>query len=269
MNIKINGEKVQTNLSTILAIQAAFYPEIKTPVRILNGFQTSENLEITEGDELFFIEKGKFPKQEEFEAMLSARHTPHVYEKVKQGRVAIAGLGGLGSNIAILLARTGIGHLHLVDFDVVEPSNLNRQQYKIRHLGMHKTEAMKAELQEINPFVTVEIDTVRVTQENARELFADDDIICEAFDTPEAKALLINEIAGHFPQKKIVSGSGMAGYESSNLIQTKKSIGNLYLCGDGVTNAKVGRGLMAPRVAICAGHEANMILRLLLGQETV
>lgn len=269
MQIKVNGKDVQTQYQTIFEIQQALYPQAENPVRILNGFQTSENLEVVEGDELVFIQKGKFPEKEEFEAMLSARHTPHVYGKVKQGRVAIAGLGGLGSNIAVALARTGVGHLHLVDFDVVEPSNLNRQQYKISHLGMYKTEAMKAELEEINPFIAVKIDTVRITQENVLDMFASDNIICEAFDNPDAKALLINAIAQNCPEKKIVAGSGMAGYESSNLIQTRKSIGNLYLCGDGVTNAKVGRGLMAPRVAICAGHEANMILRLLLGQETV
>lgn len=99
------------------------------------------------------------PDREEMESMLCARHTPHVYEKAKKARVAIAGLGGLGSNIAIMLARTGIGHLHLIDFDIVEPSNLNRQQYMVEHLGMYKTEALKDELQRM-----IRISRYRLTQ---------------------------------------------------------------------------------------------------------
>ncbi len=86
------------------------------------------------------------PPQDEFESLMCARHTPHVFEKVKSAKVAIAGLGGLGSNIAVNLARTGVGNLHLIDFDIVEPSNLNRQQYKVKHLGLYKTEALKNEI---------------------------------------------------------------------------------------------------------------------------
>ena len=104
-------------------------------VWIVEGFQTDENLSLKDGMTINWIQKGKMPDREEMESMLCARHTPHVYEKAKKARVAIAGLGGLGSNIAIMLARTGIGHLHLIDFDIVEPSNLNRQQYMVEHLA--------------------------------------------------------------------------------------------------------------------------------------
>lgn len=200
---------------------------------------------------------------------MCARHTPRVHEKVKKARVAVAGLGGLGSNITISLARTGVGHLHLIDFDIVEPSNLNRQQYKISHLGMYKTDAIKKEIEEINPYITVTTECVRVTEENAAALFKDDDIICEAFDNPESKSLLVNTILEAFPEKAIVAASGMAGYESGNLIKTRRISKNFYLCGDGVTDAKIGRGLMAPRVSICAGHQANMVLRLIVGEEEV
>lgn len=96
-------------------------------------------------------------------------------------------------------------------------------------------------------------------------MLKDDEIICEAFDRPDRKAMLINTLMQHLPQKKIVSASGMAGFESSNTIQTKRRMQNLYVCGDGETSAMVGRGLMAPRVLICAGHQANMVLRLILG----
>ena len=269
MNIKINGKPVTTNCLTLHELCKNNYSEKTNIITILNGFQTFDDYELNENDEVNFIEKGKMPSKDEFESLMCARHTPHVFEKVKVAKVAIAGLGGLGSNIAVSLARTGVGHLHLIDFDIVEPSNLNRQQYKIKHLGLHKTEALKSEIEEINPFIKVTIDTVKVTEENIKTLFKDDDIICEAFDNPTAKALIVNGLLECYPLKKIVSASGMAGYESNNTIITKKITDNFYLCGDGKTGAMLGRGLMAPRVSICAGHQANMVLRLILGIEEI
>lgn len=183
------------------------------------------------------------------------------------GEWASRGLGGVGSNTACYLARIGVGHLHLVDFDRVDLTNLNRQQYFLEHVGMAKTEALKSQLLRINPYLDITTDFVRVTEENVGELFAGDDIICEAFDVPEAKAFLVNGILEHFPEKKLVAASGMAGVKSSNIIRTRRIGRNFYLCGDGVTESEPGRGLMAPRVAVCAAHEANMIARLLLGEE--
>ncbi|MCW6084259.1 MULTISPECIES: thiamine biosynthesis protein ThiF [Clostridium] len=269
MNIKINGKQITTNCSTLHDLRKKHYGDSENIITIFNGFQTFDNYDISKNDEVNFIEKGKMPPQDEFESLMCARHTPHVFEKVKASKVAIAGLGGLGSNIAVNLARTGVGHLHLIDFDIVEPSNLNRQQYKIKHLGLYKTEALKNEIEEINPFIKVTIDTVKVTEKNIQSLFKNDDIICEAFDNPTAKAMLVNNLLEYYPLKKIVSASGMAGYESSNTIVTKKVTDNFYLCGDGTTGAMVGRGLMAPRVSICAGHQSNMVLRLILGIQEV
>ncbi|PSH02977.1 MAG: thiamine biosynthesis protein ThiF [Acidobacteria bacterium] len=267
MKIKINGKATSTDSSSLFQLMSERRIAPDNLIVILNGFQTPEDLPVHDGDEVVFIEKGKMPDRTEFEAMMSARHTPHIYEKLKQARVALAGLGGLGSTIAVALARTGVGKLHLVDFDVVEPSNLNRQQYKIKHLGMKKTEALKMELEEINPFITVLIDTAKIAEDNIPHLFAEDDIVCEAFDQPDAKAMLVNGLREHFPNKKIVAASGLAGYESGNFIATKRLMKNLYLCGDGTTEARIGRGLMAPRVSICAGHQANMVLRLIMGME--
>ena len=136
--------------------------------------------------------KGVMPAAEELENMMMARHTPTVHQKLKQGRVAIAGLGGLGSNIAVMLARIGVGQMLLVDFDIVEPSNLNRQSYYIRHLGMPKTQALKEQLAEINPFIQVETQTIRVEAENVASLFDGYSILCEAFDKPEVKAMLVS-----------------------------------------------------------------------------
>ncbi|WP_404332124.1 sulfur carrier protein ThiS adenylyltransferase ThiF [Mesobacillus maritimus] len=267
MKLTVNGNEME------LACQSAF--EVReqighpTDIVILNGFQIDKDCQLSENDVLSVIQKGVMPKEEELESMMMARHTPHVHNQLKEGRVAIAGLGGLGSNIAVMLARIGVGQLLLVDFDIVEPSNLNRQSYYIRHLGLPKTLALKEQLEEINPFITINTETMKITEENVKQLFSGYDIVCEAFDKPDQKSMLINTALEQLPAVKIVSASGMAGYESSNLIQTTRPMKRLYLCGDLETGARVGRGLMAPRVQICAGHQANMILRLLIGQEEI
>lgn len=209
--------------------------------------------------------EGPPPSAAEIRAALCQRHGEAVQEKLEQARVAVAGLGGLGSNVAFALARIGVGHLHLVDFDRVDLTNLNRQQYFIRHLGLYKTDALRQELLDINPYLDVRTDCVKVTAENLQELFAEDEIICEAFDVAEQKAMLVNGVLEAFPAKRLVAASGMAGFGDSNRIHTRKVTKNFYLCGDEETESAPGAGLMAPRVAVCAAHEANMIVRLILG----
>lgn len=211
----------------------------------------------------------KIFSKEDIDQALWERHSLETQEKLSKGRVAIAGLGGLGSNVAFALARIGVGHLHLIDFDRVDLTNLNRQQYFLKHVGRNKTDALKEQLLEINPYLEIITDCVRVTEENLIFLFQEEDIICEAFDDPDAKAMLACGILEHFPDKKLVSASGLAGYESSNLIHTRRVSRNFYLCGDEKTEAVYGKGLMAPRAALCAAHEANMITRLLLGEDDV
>lgn len=203
------------------------------------------------------------PSQEEIYAALCQRHGKALQDKLQKAKVAIAGLGGLGSNIAIGLARIGVGQLHLVDFDRVDLTNLNRQHYFIHHLGQYKTEALKKQILEINPYIRVSTDCLKITAENVATLFSDADIICEAFDVPENKAMLVNTVLEQLPDKWLVSGNGMAGYGKSNLIQTKAIMSKFYLCGDNISNNEA-QPLMAPRVAICAGHEANMVAELII-----
>lgn len=206
------------------------------------------------------------PSAEEFRQALIERHSLPIYETLRASRAAIAGLGGLGSNIAVALARAGVGELLLVDCDRVELSNLNRQQYDTADLGRFKTEALRDHLLRINPYLSVSFRTVRVTPDNAVEIFGGYGIVCEAFDRADAKAMLINTLLGQCPQMRIVSGSGMAGTLSANAITTRRVFGRLYLCGDGVSDMDEAAGLMAPRVAVCANHEAHMALRLMLGE---
>ncbi|MCO1604091.1 sulfur carrier protein ThiS adenylyltransferase ThiF [Desulfosporosinus nitroreducens] len=267
MIIEINGKKMDLTYQT--AFEAREQIGNETDIVILNGFQIENDCKLSANDTLTIIRKGTMPKKAELESMMMARHTPTVHKRIKKGKVAIAGLGGLGSNIAVMLARIGVGELLLVDFDIVEPSNLNRQNYYISHLGMPKTVALNKQLKEINPFIKIETQNKKVTEANILELFNGYDIICEAFDQPEAKSMLVNLALNQLPNIKIVSASGMAGYESSNLIKTMKPMKRLYVCGDMENGAEIGKGLMAPRVQICAGHQANLVLRLLLGIEDI
>lgn len=195
---------------------------------------------------------------------LNDRHGIVNQEKLNNAKVAIAGLGGLGSNIAVALARIGVGHLHLIDFDKVDISNLNRQHYFISHLNKYKTQALAEQLQMINPYLNIVTDCIKVTEDNIFSLFKDEDIICEAFDVPKNKAMLVNKVLELFPEKYIISGSGMAGFGHSNEIHTRKVMGKFYICGDEKTALSNENSLMAPRVAICAGHQANLITQLIL-----
>lgn len=202
--------------------------------------------------------------KEQIHAALCERHGAAVQEKLNRARVAIAGLGGLGSNVAFALARIGVGHLHLIDFDRVDVTNLNRQQYFLRHLGMYKTDALKEELLAINPYLDIRTDCIRVTEDNISALFAGEAIVCEAFDNPEAKSMLVNAVLEHMPETFLVAASGMAGYGGSNRIRTRKITSRFFLCGDEISEPSPGHGLMAPRVALCAAHEANLIVQYIV-----
>lgn len=262
MQLLLNGKKMNCPCDYLEDLKAAYGSGQE--ITIVNGFATTENLALKEGDEIYFIPKDRLPPKEALEGMMCSRHTPKVHQKVSAGRVAICGLGGLGSNAAVYLARTGVGHLHLIDFDTVDASNLNRQSYMVRDLGQRKTDALARQIADINPFIDVRTDFVRLTEDNVPTILKDDQVICEAFDNPDAKTMLVHTVLEQCPDKYIVSASGMAGYGDSNAIETKQITSHFYICGDQTRNAKPGRGLMAPRVAICAGHEANLILKLLV-----
>ena len=206
------------------------------------------------------------PTREQMNAALTERHGKFLQEKFESASVAVCGLGGLGSNVALALARAGVGHLHLIDFDKVDISNLNRQQYFPDQLGSFKTEALSETLRRVAPYITLTAETVKLTEENIPSLLSPYDIICEAFDKADQKAMLVNCVLEKLPQKYLVSASGMAGLGSSNSIVTRRISKRFWLCGDGKSDVADGLGLISARVAICAAHEANMILRIISGE---
>ena len=206
------------------------------------------------------------PTKEEWNKALCERHGEDVQKKFSAATVAICGLGGLGSNIAIALARAGVGKLILVDFDRVDITNLHRQQYKASQIGMNKTDALSENLEEIAPYIDLEIHTACITEENASHLLRGADVICEAFDDAEAKAMLTNLVLETMADKFLVAASGMAGMGSANSIRTRKISSKFYLCGDGSSDVHTEGGLVSSRVMLCAAHQAHTVLRILAEQ---
>lgn len=252
---------------TLFQLRDARKPD--ADIVLYNSAPVTEDRPLRDGDAVVFIQRGEIPGPEEFQAVAAARHTPGVHARLAQGTVGIAGLGGLGSAVAIALARLGVGTLIVADFDVVEPSNLNRQQYFADQIGLLKTEALLHTLTRINPYGNYETHAVRLTRDNIPLLFNKCDIIVEAFDVETEKAMLVETVLKHFPHTPVVAASGMAGPGSANTIRTQKIGDRLYLCGDTVSASQPGQGLMAPRVGVAAHHQATLVLQLLLGEADV
>lgn len=209
------------------------------------------------------------PTKEEWNKVLADRHGENLQKRFAEATVAVCGLGGLGSNIAVSLARAGVGKLILIDFDRVDITNLHRQQYKTVQIGRYKTEAISENLKEIAPYIQLETHTVRVTEENAVTLLSDADIICEAFDKPECKSTLADAVLERMPDKYLVAASGMAGMGCANAIKTRRISKRFYICGDGVSDVSKAGSLVAPRVMLCAAHQAHTVLRILAEQYDV
>lgn len=188
------------------------------------------------------------------------------YDKLKKATVGIAGLGGLGSTVAVALARTAIGNLVIADFDTVEESNLNRQHYFLNQIGKYKTDAMIENLKQINPQVKVEGYKQELTVESIPEIFVDVDIIAECFDRAEQKKMLVETVLTKMEKVVIVTVSGLAGYGRSNEIVTRRISNRLVVIGDGKSGTDLDLPLTAGRVWLAASHQANAIVEILVDE---
>lgn len=210
--------------------------------------------------------ENKQPSRAEWQQALAARQGTDLAAKLQAAIVAVCGLGGLGSNIALALARAGVGRLLLLDFDRVDLSNLHRQQYKAAQIGQYKATALAQNLQEIAPYVQTVPLTVKLTADNLAELLGSAAIVCEAFDQPESKAMLVEGVLSNWPDKYLLAASGMAGLASANAIHTRRVSSHFYLCGDEVSDVADCGALFAPRVMLCAAHQALMVVRIIAGE---
>lgn len=188
-----------------------------------------------------------------------------VRARLAESHVAIIGCGGLGSNAAGMLVRSGLGELTLIDFDVVDESNLNRQFFFRDQLGRPKTAALAETLLRIRPEVTLLLHQVRVTPDNLLELVHGADVVIEAVDTAEAKAMIANVILHSRPDLPLVSASGLAGFDSANSVTTERVADSFYMTGDHTSDVRHNLPLLASRVNVAAAHEAHAATRILLG----
>lgn len=180
-------------------------------------------------------------------------------KRLAQAKVGIAGAGGLGSNAAMLLARCGVEKLLLVDYDVVEASNLNRQHYLPEHLGKNKVEALAESLERLNPHIKPELLNIRLDKQNLPAILQRCPYWVEALDTALAKSMFVKEAlrAG----RMTVSASGLCGFGGAPM--QKKRMDNLLVVGDYKTGLDCAPPL-APRVMQAAALLADGILEMIL-----
>ncbi len=186
-----------------------------------------------------------------------------IKEKLKDKTVGVAGCGGLGSNCAVALARVGVGKLIIVDFDVIDEGNLNRQYFFHHQIGEKKSLCLQQNIHLINPATRVKAHDLMLDSNNIYELFKDCDVIVEAFDKAEMKQIIIEAVLDKLPQTPLVIGLGVAGWGDNNSIGCRQ-LDNLYICGDEKKEVTDQLPPLAPRVGIVANMQANTVLEILL-----
>ncbi len=169
--------------------------------------------------------------------------------------IGFAGIGGIGSNVAVHLARAGLNDFLLVDFDRVEASNLNRQFYFHDQIGLAKTEALTENLHRICPALRLRVSACRITAENCREIFAACPIIVEGLDGREEKKMLLEACAD---KDLLVSACGIAGSGLAGI--TSRKVGNCVICGD-FTNDCRDMPLFSHKVQAVAAHMSEIIIQ--------
>ncbi|MEF3254322.1 MAG: sulfur carrier protein ThiS adenylyltransferase ThiF [Deferribacterales bacterium] len=264
MKIYLNGRfiEIDDNITTD-ALRDRFKPD--ADIVILNGFPVETSLSLKDGDTVNLIKRSEIPSDQELECLLVSRHSPGVYEILKKSSVVVAGVGGLGSNIVVSLSRMGVGRIRFIDFDVVEPSNINRQYYFIDQIGMKKVFALHNTLLRINPYINYEPIDAKIDEKNSHQLLKGFDVVIEAFDKAEEKSKLTSFMLSNLKDIPFIAASGVAGYGDTEKIKINRIKENFFLVGDLKSGADVGMGLMATRVAVAANIQANLAVRIMLG----
>ena len=217
--------------------------------------------------EVILARRNILPDPDVYQSLLLSRNHPGTVARLAAATVGVAGCGGLGSNAALALARMGIGGLVLADFDIVEPTNLNRQAYFAEDIGKPKVDALAGLLARVNPCVRVSCHNVRLDENTVPAIFAGCDVILECLDAAEAKRMFVETVLSGIRDVPLVAASGLAGLGDANLITTRRAMGRLWMVGDGESGVMPGTGLAAPRVLVAAGHQALCAARLIVGAE--
>ena len=185
---------------------------------------------------------------------------------LKKFKVGIAGAGGLGSNCAASLARTGVGTLVIADFDKIESSNISRQFYFIDQVGMMKTTALKENLKRIRPEINVVTHPIVLNEKNISSVFRECQVIVEAFDRSDMKQMLIETVQKELTGIPLIVASGLAGWGNTEILKFRKIDETLYICGDEISEATDDYPPLAPRVCIVANMQANAVIEILMGK---
>ncbi len=184
-------------------------------------------------------------------------------------RVGIVGLGGLGSNVAMMLARAGVGALRIADFDRVEPENLNRQHFFTAHIGLLKTEALASQLRELNPEIELDLWPRRIEESDLATFSAGCEVVVEAVDGAATKSMIINWFLENRSAPWLVTASGLGGIAPATAVSTVLLADRIVACGDFSTPIDAETGVCAPRVMLAASHQALVVLRILAGLDPV
>lgn len=198
----------------------------------------------------------------DFEKSLGNYYSTEQLSLIQKTKIGIAGAGGLGSNIAVCLVRSGFRDFEIIDFDIVAIKNLNRQYYFLEDVGKPKVNALAERLKNINPDIIIKIERVRLGEENISSYFRDRDIIFEAFDEAGSKAWLLEQFGND--GKLLIFGSGLAGFGNQLEIKTRKIKNYIYIVGDGVTCVESDNPPLAPRVTACASLMASIAVEAIL-----
>lgn len=172
-------------------------------------------------------------------------------------KVGIAGVGGIGSNVAVHLIRAGCTCLKFVDFDRVEISNLNRQFYFVDQIGRYKVDMLKENLLRIEPNAAIETARLRLTPENMLKTFKDCQLLVEGFDEQQSKKVLVETFADQ--DIPIISASGIAGSDIDTI--RVHQLGNCTIIGDFRTDFRSGK-LYGPKIAVIAAMMADCVLKM-------
>lgn len=265
MKVSINGRAHElAGPQTLADVRERFCPG--ADVAIVNSAQAADFSEpVRPGDQLYFCSSAAACGSADLEALITARQPAAITGALKKACVGIAGAGGLGSVVAENLARSGVGRLVIVDYDVVEPTNLNRQRFSLAQLGAPKVQALADNIRAFNPFVAVAPVQQRLTFENCGSVFQGCAIIAECLDSAAEKAAIVSGLLSR-SRAKIVAASGLAGIAAGDLITERRVFKRLYVVGDACSDADEGAGLFASRVGIAASKQSHIIIRLLAGE---
>lgn len=264
MQITLNGQKLSTDVCDYAALRLEH--AISADTLLIDGHNKPWQTPLQDGNEVLMFDSWKSPDRALWRAIYDARYGRDIMERLQNAQVAVCGLGGLGSLLALELARLGVGQLLLIDGDRVEPSNLARQHYSLKQIGMNKAEALAHSITASAPLTHTKSAVLWLSPDNIAPLLSGYHLICECLDRPENKAMLVQNVLSSLPDAILISTSGMAGFGSGNEIKAKRLLPRLYQVGDGTSEGEEGIGLMAPRVGLCASAQATLVMRLILNE---